>query len=95
MSMNRQQREALFILYPTICVLRDDTAYDADGNEVAYDKDAVQAYVDAHAYIAKRASEYPPMTDFADAYYWAQKGNTALMDAYVSKCDAIKLKYPK
>ena len=57
--------------------------------------DAVQAYVDAHAYIAKRASEYPPITDFADAYYWAQKGNTALMDAYVAKCDAIKLKYPK
>jgi len=32
-----------------------ETAYDADGNEVAYDKAAVQAYVDAHAYIAKRA----------------------------------------
>jgi hypothetical protein len=54
-----------------------------------------QAYVDAHAYIAKRASEYPPITDFADAYYWAQKGNTALMDAYVAKCEATKQKYPK
>jgi hypothetical protein len=54
-----------------------------------------QTYVDAHAYIAKRASEYPPITDFADAYYWAQKGNTALMDAYVAKCEATKQKYPK
>jgi len=95
MSMNRQQREALFILYPNIAVLRDDLAYDADGNEVAYDKAAVQAYVDAHAYIAKRAAEYPPITDFADAYYWAQKGKTELMDAYVAKCDAIKQKFPK
>ena len=43
----------------------------------------------------KRAAEYPPITDFADAYYWAQKGKTELMDAYVAKCDAIKLKYPK
>ena len=86
---------AIYKLNPSVAVIRDETAYDADGNEVAYDKDAVQAYVDAHAYIAKRASEYPPITDFADAYYWAQKGNTALMDAYVAKCDAIKLKYPK
>ncbi len=56
---------------------------------------AIKSDVDAHAYIAKRASEYPPITDFADAYYWAQKGNTALMDAYVAKCEATKLKYPK
>jgi hypothetical protein len=76
-------------------MIRGETAYDADGNEVAYDKAAVQAYVDAHAYIAKRAAEYPPITDFADAYYWAQKGKTELMDAYVAKCDAIKQKYPK
>jgi len=87
--------DAIFKLYPQVTVINNVTAYDADGNEVAYDKAAVQAYVDAHAYIAKRASEYPPITDFADAYYWAQKGKTELMDAYVAKCDAIKLKYPK
>ena len=86
---------AIFKLNPQIVKTVGETAYDADGNEVAYDKDAVQAYVDAHAYIAKRASEYPPITDFADAYYWAQKGNTALMDAYVAKCEATKQKYPK
>jgi hypothetical protein len=87
--------DAIYKLYPQVVRTVDDIAYDADGNEVAYDKDAVQAYVDAHAYIAKRAAEYPPITDFADAYYWAQKGKTDLMDAYVAKCDAIKLKYPK
>jgi hypothetical protein len=86
---------AIYKLYPNIARTVGETAYDADGNEVAYDKDAVQAYVDAHAYIAKRASEYPSITDFADAYYWAQKGNTALMDAYVAKCEATKQKYPK
>ena len=86
---------ALYVLYPNITNTLGDIACDAQGNEVAYDKDAVQAYVDAHAYIAKRASEYPPITDFADAYYWAQKGNTALMDAYVAKCEATKQKYPK
>ena len=95
MISSTQLCNAIYKLYPQVKSTVGDVAYDANGNEVAYDKDAVQAYVDAHAYIAKRASEYPPMTDFADAYYWAQKGNTALMDAYVSKCDAIKLKYPK
>ena len=87
--------DAIYKLYPQVIRTVGDIAYDADGNEVAYDKVAVQAYVNAHAYIAKRAAEYPPITDFADAYYWAQKGKTELMDAYVAKCDAIKLKYPK
>ncbi len=40
----------------------------ADGNEVAYDKSAVQAYVDAHAYIAKRQAEYPPITDYIEYF---------------------------
>ena len=86
---------AIYKLYPQVKYTIDNVAYDANGNEVAYDKAAVQAYVDAHAYIAKRVAEYPPITDFADAYYWAQKGKTELMDAYVAKCDAIKLKYPQ
>jgi hypothetical protein len=82
-------------LYPLVITLRGNIAYDADGNEVAYDKDAVQAYVDAHAYIAKRQAEYPSLADFADAYYWMQKGQTDLMDEYVAKCDAVKNKFPK
>jgi hypothetical protein len=55
----------------------------------------VQVKITELSYQRKRAAEYPPITDFADAYYWAQKGKTELMDAYVAKCDAIKLKYPK
>jgi hypothetical protein len=87
--------EAIYALNPSVVTIRGETAYDANGNEVAYDKDAVQAYVDAHAYIAKRAAEYPPITEFADAYYWMQKGKPELMDAYVAKCEATKQKYPK
>jgi hypothetical protein len=79
-------------LYPQVTVIRDVTAYDADGNEVTYDRAAVQAYVDAHAYIAKRAAEYPPFTDWLDGMV---KGDQAQMDAYVAACQAIKNKYPK
>ncbi len=88
--------KAIFKLYSQV-VSVDDTAgaFDKDGNKVEIDLAAVNAWVDPDAYIANRTKEYPPITDFADAYYWAQKGKTELMDAYVAKCDAIKLKYPK
>ena len=86
---------AIFALNPNIAVIRGDIAYDADGNEFAYDKAAVDAYVAAHAYIAKRQAEYPSLADFADAYYWAQNGDDTKMTAYIEKCEAVKTKYPK
>lgn len=84
--------QVIIKLYPQVAVIRGETAYDADGNEVAYDKDAVQAYVDAHAYIAKRASEYPLITDYLDGVV---KGDQQQIDAYIAACLAVKAKYPK
>ena len=84
--------EAIYKLYPTVVTIRGDVAYDAEGNEVAYDKAAVQAYVDAHAYIAKRAAEYPPITDYIDGVV---KGDQAQIDKYIADCLAVKAKYPK
>lgn len=83
---------ALHSVYPQITRTVDDKAYDADGNEVAYDKAAVQAYVDAHAYIAKRAAEYPPITDYIDGVV---KGDQAQIDKYIADCLAVKAKYKK
>lgn len=42
-----------------------------------------------------RGPEYPSLADFADAYYWAQKGDNTKMDEYILKCDEVKEKYPK
>jgi hypothetical protein len=84
--------DAIFKLYPQVTVINDVTAYDADGNEVAYDQATVQAYVDAHAYIAKRASEYPPITDYIDGVV---KGDQAQIDKYIADCLAVKAKYKK
>jgi len=83
---------AIYKLYPTVVRTVGDVAYDADGKEVAYDKATVQAYVDAHAYIAKRASEYPPITDYIDGVV---KGDQAQIDKYIADCLAVKAKYPK
>ena len=85
--------DAIYILYPNVVSFTaEKQAYDADGNEVAYDKIAVQAYVDAHAYIAKRASEYPNITDYIDGVV---KGDQAQIDKYIADCLAVKAKYPK
>ena len=42
MSLNKQQLQALYKLYPQVVKTIDDTAYDADGNEVPYDLASVQ-----------------------------------------------------
>jgi hypothetical protein len=79
-------------LYPQVTVIRGDTAYDADGNEVAYDLARVQALVDSQAYIAKRQAEYPPITDYLDGIV---KGDQDQVDKYIADCLAVKAKYPK
>ena len=84
--------DAIYKLNPSVINTVGDVAYDADGNEVAYDKVAVQAYVDAHAYIAKRASEYPPITDYIDGVV---KGDQAQIDKYIADCLAVKARHPK
>jgi hypothetical protein len=84
--------EAIYKLYPNVVRTVGETAYNADGNEVAYDQAAVQAYVDAHAYIAKRAAEYPSITDYIDGVV---KGDQEQIDKYIADCLAVKAKYPK
>jgi len=84
--------DALRTLYPQIVTTFNDVAYDADGNQVAYDKVAVQAYVDAHAYIAKRSAEYPNPAEYLDGVV---KGDQAQIDKYIADCLAVKAKYPK
>ena len=44
---------------------------------------------------AKRYQEYPPLTDLADAMYWASKGDNTKLDTYYAACEAVKTKYPK
>lgn len=92
MSLTIQQCEAIYKLYPQVVTIRENIAYDADGNEVAYDLAAVQAYAESQAYISKRSAEYPPITDYLDGVV---KGNQTQIDKYIADCLAVKAKYPK
>jgi hypothetical protein len=86
------KHEAIYKLNPTVVTIRGDDAFDAEGNAVAYDEAAVQSYIDAHAYIAKRQAEYPSFIDYLDGVV---KGDQAQINKYIADCQAVKTKYPK
>ena len=81
--------QAIYVLYPSVVRTIGETAYDADGNEVQYDKAAVEAYVAANAYKAQRAAEYPSYADQFDTIF--HEG----LDAWKAQIQAVKNKYPK
>jgi hypothetical protein len=58
MSLTIQQCETIYKLYPQVKSTSGNIAYNADGNEVAYDLAAVmaQAQADAQAAIDTKAS---------------------------------------
>ena len=88
--MNKHQ--AIYATHSSVVTIRGDDAFDADNNPVTYDETAVQAYIDAHAYIAKRQAEYPPITDYLDGI---AKNDQAQIAKYIADCQAVKAKYPK
>ena len=87
--MNKHQ--VIRAVNSSVVTIRGDDAFDADGNPVTYDAVAVQAYIDANAYIAKRVAEYPPIGDQLDALW---KGGDAQADM-LKQIMAVKSKYPK
>jgi len=82
--MNKQQ--AIFATHSNVVTIRGDDAFDIDGNPIIYNEAAVQAYIDSHAYIAKRQAEYPPMTDYLDGI---AKGDQAQINKYIAVCQAV------
>ena len=62
--ITQDQIQAIYKLYPNVIRTVDDIVYDADGNEVAYDLQAVtaQAQADAQAVIDTKASALAKLT---------------------------------
>jgi hypothetical protein len=81
--------DAIYKLYPNVVRTVGNIAFDAQGNPVTYDETAVQAYIDAHAYIAKRQQDYPSIADQLDLIY--HQG----LDAWKSAIQAVKEANPK
>ena len=85
--MNKHQ--AIRAVNSVVVTIRGDDAFDADGNPVTYNETAVQAYIDAHAYIAKRQQAYPSIADQLDILYHSG------FDAWKSAIQAVKEEFPK
>lgn len=68
MSLNNQQIQAVFQLYPTVVIIRGDVAYDANDNEVSYDLALVdeQAAKDACKAQATAILQATDWTSIAD-----------------------------
>ncbi len=81
--------DAILALNPQVTLIRGDVAYDAEGNEVQYDKAAVQAYVDANKYKDLRAAAYPSFADQFDTIF--HEG----IDAWKAQIQAVKDRFPK
>ena len=84
---------AIYALYPQVVTVDEGLgAFDADGNKVTVDMDAVNAWVDPDQYKYDRASAYPSMSEQLDMQYWDKiNGTTTWADTIA----AIKAKYPK
>lgn len=83
---------AIYKLYPQVVTVDDGAgAFDAQGNQVTIDMDAVNAWVDPDQYKQQRASEYPAIGDQLDALW---KGGDAAAEM-LAKVQAVKSKYPK
>jgi len=83
--------QAIYQLNPSVVTIRGDVAYDANEQVVSYDVAAAQALVDASAYKASRAAEYPAIGDQLDALFHAGVFPADMAAAI----QAVKDKYPK
>jgi hypothetical protein len=82
--------KAIYALYQQVVTVDDGTgAFDAQGNQVSIDMDAVNSWVDPDTYKYQRAAEYPSYADQFDKIF--HEG----IDAWKAEIQAIKNKYPK
>ena len=80
---------AIYSLYPQVVRTIGGEAFDAQGNQVTIDLDAVNAWVDPEAYKQQRAQAYPSIVDQLDTIY--HEG----IDAWKATIAAVKQEYPK
>jgi len=82
--------KAIYALYPNVVTIDDGAgAFDAQGNQVNIDMDAVNAWLDPDAYKEQRARAYPSFADQFDLLYHGG------LDAWKAAIDAVKQEYPK
>jgi len=93
------RHQAILNTHPAVVNISDDFGvFDANGNQVVINEEAVQAEIArleaeaaASAYKAQRAREYPPLGDQLDALFHAG----VFPPEMAAMIQAVKDKYPK
>jgi hypothetical protein len=86
------KHEAIYKLYPQVTIIRGETAYDVDGNEVTYNNTAVEAEIAKNAYKEQRQQAYKPLIEQLDMMYWDKVNGTSTWKEHI---DAVKAAHPK
>jgi len=82
MTESLSKHYAILELYPNVAIIKEDVAYDTDGNIVEYASDAVDSLINGRQYSYNRQAEYPSIEDQLDMQYWdAVNGTTTWKDA--------------
>jgi hypothetical protein len=93
MTMNAK---AVYALYSNAVKTVADKAFDINDNEIELNMTNINNWVDPNAYVDKRVSEYPEITEQLDLLYkdmLADKGDKT--GAWFAAVKAVKDKYPK
>ena len=80
---------AIYKLYANVVTVDGTGAFDAQGNKVNIDIDAVNAWVDPEQYKFDRAAAYPSIADQLDTIYHSG------IDAWKLTITAVKEEFPK
>jgi len=83
--------DALYQLYPQVVRTVGEDAFDADGNPVAYDRQAVEAKAARMQAQANRASAY---TAEADPLFFKSQRGEATIEEWQAKVAEIRSRYP-
>jgi len=82
---------AIYELYPNVVRTVGEEAFDADGNPVAYDRQAVEAKAAQMQAQQQRAAAYAAEAD--PLFFKAQRGE-ASMDDWTAAVEAIRTRFP-
>ena len=87
-----EKLDAIKKLYSNVVTIRDNVAYDTNGNEVTYDNTVVEAEIAKNAYKEQRAMSYKSIEEQLDMQYWDRVNGT---DTWKQHIDAVKTAHPK
>ena len=92
----KQMHEAIYALYPNVITIRDDIAYDANGEVVVYNVESVNAQIANTAYISNRLAAYPTINNQLDMLWHAMDNNEIpRANTFYTAIQTVKNAHPK